>query len=246
MIEGKKLLNGQLSREDWDRLDKNLSVMTTAPLFIDETEGLSINELRIKARRLKREHDIKLIMVDYLQLMTASGMKYNSRQEEVSLISRSLKGLAKELGIPVIALSQLNRGVEGRDGAEGKRPQLSDLRESGAIEQDADMVVFLHRPEYYHILQSADGLIDFHRRAEVIIAKHRKGATGIILMDFAGEFTRFENPEDNSIDNRAPTEGGEIRGSMVNGDGNNMPFPPPADYNPFNVDVSNDYRGDNT
>ena len=246
MIEGKKLLNGQLSREDWDRLDKNLSVMTTAPLFIDETEGLSINELRIKARRLKREHDIKLIMVDYLQLMTASGMKYNSRQEEVSLISRSLKGLAKELGIPVIALSQLNRGVEGRDGAEGKRPQLSDLRESGAIEQDADMVVFLHRPEYYHILQSADGLIDYHRRAEVIIAKHRKGATGIILMDFAGEFTRFENPEDNSIDNRAPTEGGEIRGSMVNGDGNNMPFPPPADYNPFNVDVSNDYRGDNT
>jgi replicative DNA helicase len=106
--------------------------------------------------------------------------------------------------------------------------------------------VFLHRPEYYHILQSADGLIDYHRRAEVIIAKHRKGATGIILMDFAGEFTRFENPEDNSIDNRAPTEGGEIRGSMVNGDGNNMPFPPPADYNPFNVDVSNDYRGDNT
>ena len=104
MIEGKKLLNGQLSRDDWDRLDKNLEVMTSAPLFIDETEGLSINELRTKARRLKREHDIKLIMVDYLQLMTASGMRYNSRQEEVSLISRSLKGLAKELGIPVIAL----------------------------------------------------------------------------------------------------------------------------------------------
>ena len=246
MIEGKKLLNGQLSRDDWDRLDKNLDVMTNAPLFIDETEGLSVNELRTKARRLKREHDIKLIMVDYLQLMTASGMRYNSRQEEVSLISRSLKGLAKELGIPVIALSQLNRGVEGRDGAEGKRPQLSDLRESGAIEQDADMVVFLHRPEYYHILKSDDGLIDYHRRAEVIIAKHRKGATGIILMDFAGEFTRFENPEDNSIGNRAPTDGGEIRGSMVNGDGNNMPFPPPSDYNPFNVDVSNDYRGGNT
>ena len=197
-IEGKKLLNGQLSRDDWDRLDKNLGFMEDAPLYIDETEGISILELRTKARRLVREHKIELIMIDYLQLMTASGMKFNSRQEEVSLISRSLKGLAKELNIPVLALSQLNRGVESREGVEGKRPQLSDLRESGAIEQDADMVIFLHRPEYYGIHMTDDGK-DYRGKAEVIISKHRKGATGIITMDFKGEFTRFENPEDNSL-----------------------------------------------
>ena len=135
-------------------------------------------------------------------------MKYNSRQEEVSLISRSLKGLAKELNIPVLALSQLNRGVESREGAEGKRPHLSDLRESGAIEQDADMVIFLHRPEYYGILMSSDGLIDYKDKAEVIISKHRKGATGIIITKFLGQYTRFEDFEENSMENRPPTEGG--------------------------------------
>ena len=242
-IEGKKLLSGQLDRYDWDRLDKNVGVLTDAPLYIDDTEGLSVMDLRTKARRLKKEHDIKLIMIDYLQLMTASGMKYNSRQEEVSLISRSLKGLAKELNVPVLALSQLNRGVESRDGAEGKRPQLSDLRESGAIEQDADMVVFLHRPEYYHLYQSEDGSIDYRGKAEVIIAKHRKGATGIITMDFKGEFTRFENPEDNMIGNHPPTDGGEIVGSKINSEtippdgfdsfGDvNLVLPPPPINNP--------------
>lgn len=217
-IEGKKLLSGQLDREDWKRLDKNLTYMTEAPLFVDDTEGLSVMELRTKARRLKAEHDIKLIMVDYLQLMTASGMRYNNRQEEVSLISRSLKGLAKELNVPVLALSQLNRGVDSREGPEGKRPQLSDLRESGAIEQDADMVVFLHRPEYYGLYQSEDGTKDYRGKAEVIISKHRKGATGIVLLDFKGAFTRFENPEDRSLDNRPPTDGGEIRNSIINGE----------------------------
>ena len=209
-IEGKKLLNGQLDRGDWQRLDKNLSCMIDAPLYIDETESISVLELRTKARRLVRENGVRLIMVDYLQLMTASGMKYNGRQEEVSIISRSLKGLAKELNIPVIALSQLNRGVESREGAEGKRPQLSDLRESGAIEQDADMVIFIHRPEYYGIYQSKDGSKDYHHKAEVIISKHRKGATGIILMGFEGEYTRFENEEDMTI-------GSEIVGSRING-----------------------------
>ena len=235
IIVGKKLLNGQLSRDEFNRFDKNLGFMESAPLYIDETEGISILELRTKARRLKREHNIELIMVDYLQLMTASGMKFNSRQEEVSLISRSLKGLAKELNIPVLALSQLNRGVDSRDGIEGKRPHLSDLRESGAIEQDADMVIFLHRPEYYGLYLSDDGK-DYRGKAEVIISKHRKGATGIVMMDFMGEYTRFENPEDNSLSNRPPTDGGEIRNSRVNGDHDNMPFPPPnPDYNPFNV-----------
>lgn len=237
-VDGKKLMNGQLSRDEWDRLDKNLGFLTDAPLYIDDTEGLSVMELRSKARRLVREKHVQLIMVDYLQLMTASGMRYNSRQEEVSLISRSLKGLAKELNIPVLALSQLNRGVEGREGAEGKRPMLSDLRESGAIEQDADMVVFLHRPEYYGIMMSEDGTKDYRGMAEVIIAKHRKGAVGIKMLNFRGEFTRFENPEDNVIENRAPIDGGEIRGSVVNGD---MPFPPQDSFDPFNVDVKNVY-----
>ena len=208
MIEGKKLMSGQLDRADWLRLDKKLDVLKEAPLYIDDTEGLSIMELRTKARRLVREHGVKLIMIDYLQLMTANGMKYNSRQEEVSLISRSLKGLAKELNIPVLALSQLNRGVESREGVEGKRPHLSDLRESGAIEQDADMVIFLHRPEYYGLLMSTDGQIDYKDKAEVIISKHRKGATGIILTKFLGQYTRFENIDNNSMENCPPTEGG--------------------------------------
>lgn len=220
-IEGQKLMSGQLDREDWNRLDKNLSYLTDAPLYIDDTEGLSVMELRSKARRLVREKKIELIMIDYLQLMTASGMRYNTRQEEVSVISRSLKGLAKELKIPVLALSQVNRGVESREGAEGKRPMLSDLRESGAIEQDADMVIFLHRPDYYGIYQSEDGIKDYRGKAEVIISKHRKGATGIILMNFRKEFTRFENLEDNMIDNCAPTESGEIWNSSINGE--NLP-----------------------
>jgi replicative DNA helicase len=157
----------------------------------------------------------------------------------VSLISRSLKGLAKELNIPVLALSQLNRGVESREGAEGKRPQLSDLRESGAIEQDADMVIFLHRPEYYHILQSEDGFIDYKDKAEIIIAKHRKGATGIVMMDFKGEFTRFANPEDKVI-SKSPREGGEIRDSGVNGRNEDLPFPP-EDAMSFDAEVMNDH-----
>ena len=238
-IEGKKLLSGQLDKEDWVRLDKNLQALTDAPLFVDDTEGLSVMELRTKARRLHKEHHIELIMIDYLQLMTASGMRYNSRQEEVSLISRSLKGLAKELNIPVLALSQLNRGVESREGVEGKRPHLSDLRESGAIEQDADMVIFLHRPEYYGLLHSDDGFIDYKDKAEVIIAKHRKGATGIVMMDFKGEFTRFGNLEDKVI-SKSPREGGEIRDSGVNGRNEDLPFPPEDNYS-FDAEVLNDH-----
>ncbi len=229
-IEGHKLLSGQLKRDDWDRLDKHLNSLLEAPLYIDDTEGIPVMELRTKIRRLVKEHHIELVMVDYLQLMTASGMRYNNRQEEISLISRALKGMAKEFNIPIIALSQLNRGVDTREGPEGKRPRLSDLRESGAIEQDADMVIFLHRPEYYGLPQSEDGSIDYRGKAEVIISKHRKGAVGIIMMDFKGEYTRFENPEDNRIAHRPPTDGGEIIGSSMN----DMPFPPPTDYNPFN------------
>ena len=222
-IQGSKILNGQLQRDEWERLDKRINTLLGAPLYIDDTPGLSVFELRTKARRLVREHGVKLIMIDYLQLMNANGMRFSSRQEEVSTISRSLKGLAKELDIPILALSQLNRGVESREGLEGKRPQLSDLRESGAIEQDADMVIFVHRPEYYHIYQDDNGR-DLHGMAQIIIAKHRKGATGDVLLSFRGEFTRFENPEDKNLGNRAPMTGGEIIGSKLNGSNN-----PPAD-----------------
>ena len=215
-VEGKKILNGQLAPDEWDRLDKRVNNLLGAPLYVDDTPGLSVFELRTKARRLVREHGVKIIMIDYLQLMNANGMRFSSRQEEVSTISRSLKGLAKELDIPIIALSQLNRGVESREGLEGKRPQLSDLRESGAIEQDADMVIFVHRPEYYHIYQDDNGR-DLHGMAQIIIAKHRKGATGDVLLTFRGEFTRFENPEDGRLSHRAPAGmDGEILGSKIN------------------------------
>jgi len=230
-IEGKKILNGQLQQDEWERLDKRVNTLLGAPLYVDDTPGLSVFELRTKARRLVREHGVKVIMIDYLQLMNANGMRFSSRQEEVSTISRSLKSLAKELDIPILALSQLNRGVEAREGLEGKRPQLSDLRESGAIEQDADMVIFVHRPEYYHIYQDDSGR-DLHGMAQIIIAKHRKGATGDVLLNFRGELTRFENPEDSRLSGRAPLGGGEILGSRINGEG---PVPPTTDYDPFAV-----------
>ena len=224
-IQGSKILNGQLQRDEWERLDKNINSLLGAPLYVDDTPGLSVFELRTKARRLVREHGIKLIMIDYLQLMNANGMRFSSRQEEVSTISRSLKGLAKELNIPILALSQLNRGVESREGLEGKRPQLSDLRESGAIEQDADMVLFVHRPEYYHIYQDDNGR-NLKGMAQIIIAKHRKGATGDVLLTFRGQYTRFENPEDTHLGPMPESPvGGEIVGSRINGDYNT----PPAD-----------------
>ena len=213
-IEGKKILNGQLDDEEWKRLDKNVRKLQAAPIYIDDTPGMSIFELRTKARRLVREKGVQVIMIDYLQLMNANGARFGSRQEEVSTISRSLKGLAKELDIPVLALSQLNRTVEGREGIGGKRPQPSDLRESGAIEQDADMVLFVHRPEYYRIFTDEKGN-DLHGKAQIIIAKHRKGGTGDVLLNFRGEFTRFENPTDSD---KSPIGGGEIIGSKINGD----------------------------
>ncbi len=197
-----------------------------APLYVDDTPSLSVFELRTKARRLVREHGVRIIIIDYLQLMNASGMAFGSRQEEVSTISRSLKGLAKELSIPIIALSQLNRGVESREGIDGKRPQLSDLRESGAIEQDADMVCFIHRPEYYKIFQDDRGN-DLRGMAEIVIAKHRNGAVGEVLLRFKGEFTRFSNPEDDMVIPMPGEPAGAMLGSKMN-TGNAGSIPPPA------------------
>ena len=199
-IESEKLRSGQLAPFEWGQLDYNIKRLYGKPLYLDDTPGLSIYDLRTKARRLVREHNIQILMIDYLQLMTAQGSnnRFGSRQEEVSTISRSLKNLAKELNIPVIALSQLNRGVEQREGAEGKRPQLSDLRESGAIEQDADIVCFIHRPEYYHIYKTENG-VDTRGKAEIIVAKHRNGAVGDVLLTFKSKFARFENTDDDLL-----------------------------------------------
>ena len=231
-IQGSKILNGQLQPDEWERLDKRLNSLLGAPLYVDDTPGLSVFELRTKARRLVREHGVKIIMIDYLQLMNANGMRFSSRQEEVSTISRSLKGLAKELNVPILALSQLNRGVENREGLEGKRPQLSDLRESGAIEQDADMVIFVHRPEYYHIIEDDHGN-NLRGMAQIIIAKHRKGATGDVLLTFRGEFTRFENPEDGKLEEKNNSDGEIVVSRFLNATGNggdDYPFPPSDDY----------------
>ena len=160
-------------------------------MYIDDTPALSINEFRSKIRRLISTHHIKIAIVDYLQLMTAGGTP-QSREQEVSTISRSLKAIAKEAGIPIIALSQLSRNVVQRGG--NMRPQLSDLRESGAIEQDADMVIFIHRPEYYGLKVDEDGnsLIGL---AEIIVAKHRNGAVDDVRLQFKSEFTQFCDPE---------------------------------------------------
>lgn len=194
-IPGEKIKSGRLEDYEWEQLDCKLKDLYSAPIFVDDTPSLSVFELRTKARRLVREHGVRCLIIDYLQLMNASGMSFGSREQEVSIISRSLKGLAKELNIPVIALSQLNRGVESRQGVEGKRPQLADLRESGAIEQDADMVCFIHRPEYYKITEDEKGnsLVGL---AEIIIAKHRNGATGDVRLRFKNEYAKFMNIEE--------------------------------------------------
>jgi len=189
-IEGEKIKSGRLSNEEWDRLNTQIKFLFGAPIYIDETPGLSITELRTKARRLVREHGVRIILIDYLQLMTAKGMKFGSREQEVSTISRSLKGLAKELNIPIIALSQLNRSTETR---ENKRPVLSDLRESGAIEQDADIVCFIHRPEYYLKSSIDSNGEDIAGLAEFIVAKHRSGSVGDVKMRFVSKYARFEN-----------------------------------------------------
>jgi replicative DNA helicase len=199
-ISGEKIKSGQLAQYEWSQLTYKMQSLFGAPFYVDDTPSLSVFELRTKARRLVRDYGVKMIIIDYLQLMNASGMSYNSRQEEVSTISRSLKGLAKELNIPIIALSQLNRSVEQRsssnpDSPDSKRPQLSDLRESGAIEQDADMVCFIHRPEYYKIYKDQHGN-DTKGKAEIIIAKHRNGAVGDVTLRFRSEFARFLNLDD--------------------------------------------------
>ncbi|PIF05291.1 MAG: replicative DNA helicase [Draconibacterium sp.] len=190
-LGSQKLKSGQLEDWEWEHLNRKIGTLDEAPIFIDDTPALSIFEFRAKCRRLKMQQNIEAVIVDYLQLMTAGSDMRGSREQEVSTISRSLKAIAKELDLPIIALSQLNRSVESR---EGKRPQLSDLRESGAIEQDADIVVFIHRPEYYGIDEDDSGN-SLRGIAEIIIAKHRNGATGDIHLAFKKELAKFSDME---------------------------------------------------
>jgi replicative DNA helicase len=184
-IDQHKIRTGKLDDDDWPRLTSAVSLLDSAPIYIDDTPALTPVELRARARRLKREHDLGLIVIDYLQLMQGSGgAARENRATEISEISRNLKALAKELSVPVIALSQLNRSLEQRT---DRRPVMSDLRESGAIEQDADVIIFIYRDEVYHEDSPHKGL------AEIIIGKQRNGPIGKVTLTFRGQFTRFEN-----------------------------------------------------
>ncbi|KGK89385.1 DNA helicase [Desulfosporosinus sp. HMP52] len=183
MVDQQRVRTGDLLDTDWPKLTRAVGPLSDAPIFIDDTVGISLAELRSKSRRLKTEHDLGMIIIDYLQLLSV-GKKSESRQQEVAQISRALKGLARELKVPVIALSQLNRGVEQR---QDKRPIMSDLLESGAIEADADVISFIYRDEYYHPESEKKGI------AELIIAKHRNGPVGAVELGFLKEFTKFVN-----------------------------------------------------
>ena len=221
-LPSERIRNGRLEQYEWEQLDYKIKKLVDAPIYIDDTPGISVFELRAKCRRLKTKYDIQAVVIDYLQLMTGPGDAAGSREQEVSQISRSLKGIAKELDVPVLALSQLNRSVEMRSG--NKRPQLSDLRESGAIEQDADMVLFIHRPEKYGFLEDEEGnsLVGL---AEIIVAKHRNGALGDIQLRFKDELAKFmeleedfigQVPDDNDI--KAVTMGSKMNSEIDDSD----------------------------
>lgn len=219
-LESDKLRRGNLAEHEWAQLHHKIADLSNAPIFIDDTPALSILELRAKCRRLKAQHDIQIIVIDYLQLMSgdASARKSGNREQEIASISRALKGIAKELNVPVIALSQLSRAVETRGG--DKRPQLSDLRESGSIEQDADQVMFLYRPEYYGITEDENGT-PMTGVGEVIIAKNRHGSIEDVRLRFIGRYTKFCDLEFDSFG--AASDGFSVPGSNgADGDSPNM------------------------
>lgn len=216
-LGAEKIKTGKLEDYEWAQLNQRIKTLDSAPIFIDDTPALSIFEFRAKCRRLKMQHDINIIIVDYLQLMTAGSDNKGSREQEVSTISRSLKAIAKELDVPILALSQLSRAVESR---EGKRPQLSDLRESGAIEQDADIVTFIHRPEYFGITEDENGnsLLGV---AEIIIAKHRNGATADVPLRFQKEMAKFSDL-DPQFDPSGGSGGVQTFGSSMNSESDSL------------------------
>lgn len=254
-IDSEKLKKGTLAPHEWTQLHQRIDRLMRAPIFIDDTPALSILELRAKCRRLKQQHDIQMVVIDYLQLMQGDGGKGGgNREQEIASISRALKNLAKELNVPVIALSQLSRAVETRGG--DKRPQLSDLRESGSIEQDADMVAFLYRPEYYGFTQDEAGN-SVQGIGEVIMAKNRSGSLDTIQLRFIGKYTKFtdldgyysSNPSGGgsnssfggeskaslaaSFDAQPPAAGGTFRSKANDLGGMNFPPPSPSEEPPF-------------
>ncbi len=184
LVDSQKIRTGQLEAEDWTNLTNAGGLISEAKILLDDSVGYTPSELRARCRKLKMEYDIGMIVIDYLQLMNAGGKGYNSRQQDISDISRSLKMLAKELGIPVVAASQLSRSPEAR---EDHRPMLQDLRESGAIEQDADLVLFIYRDEFYN------KETEKRNEAEIIIAKNRSGSTGTVDLLWLGQYTKFVN-----------------------------------------------------
>lgn len=226
-INSHKLRNGKLTPLEWEQLNRTVDNMAETPIYIDDTPAINIFELRAKCRRLKQNNNIELIVIDYLQLMTgAPNQSKGNREQEISSISRALKGLAKELHVPVIALSQLSRSVETRGGS--KRPVLSDLRESGAIEQDADIVTFIYRPGYYEMEEDFDTPKDL---AEIIIAKHRNGSLDTVELRFVPHFVRFENGNFNKfteanegMDFRDPMASYRTLPSRMNSDPDETPF----------------------
>ena len=205
-ISAEKLRKGDLRDDEFVQLHARINKLSTAPIFIDDTPGLSVFDLRAKCRRLKMLHNIEMIIIDYLQLMSAGSSHGGNREQEISTISRSIKEIAKELNVPILALSQLSRSVETRGG--DKRPLLSDLRESGAIEQDADIVSFIYRPEYYGLHQDENGESNAGV-GEIIVAKHRNGALENVRLKFIGQYARFEN-FDSFGEEFAPVEGSAL------------------------------------
>ncbi|MDY0078171.1 MAG: replicative DNA helicase [Bacteroidales bacterium] len=231
-LPAEKLRKGDLEEYEWQQLNTKINPLVQAKMYIDDTPQLSIFELRAKCRRLKQQFDIQMIYIDYLQLMTAGGDNRGNREQEISQISRSLKSLAKELDVPVLALSQLSRNVESRPGS--KKPILSDLRESGAIEQDADMVIFIYRPEYYGINDDGEGN-SVQGLAVINIAKHRNGKLGDVNLKFNGQFARFEEPENfDQQQELSPNTGFEMQNTRTVSSKMNDDFGPTADYgDPF-------------
>ncbi len=231
-LSSEKLRSGKLEDYEWEQLDIKTKNLNDAPIFVDDTPAITIFELRAKCRRLKTQHGLRMVIIDYLQLMSGTPETRGNREQEVSTISRGLKAIAKELDVPIIALSQLNRSVEMRSG--DKRPQLSDLRESGAIEQDADIVCFIHRPEKYGITEDAEGNSTLGL-AEIIIAKHRNGAVTDVQLKFRNELAKFEEFE---VDELVPIDEGGMPmgmtfGSKMNDDIKNNSSDSFPDFSPF-------------
>ncbi len=216
-LSGTDIKSGRLTPEQWRHLESATKPLGTAPLYIDDTPALSVFEFRSKARRLKIHNDIKIIVIDYLQLMTGNQDSKGNREQEVAFISRTLKAIAKELDVPIIALSQLNRSTETRGGS--KRPQLSDLRESGAIEQDADIVAFIHRPEYYGITTDENGM-PTAGMAEIILAKHRNGAVTDVKLRFLKDQARFADMDADENSTAGDPMGGGVSYNQISSSAN--------------------------